>query len=38
MTGLSFLKRAAVFLLNFSIVGTALHLLRYGQTHVEEHE
>ena len=38
MTGLSFLKRAAVYLFNFSIVGTALHLLRYGQTHVEEHE
>ncbi len=38
MTGLSFLKRAAVFLFNFSIIGTALHLLRYGQQHVEEHE
>ena len=38
MTGLSFLKRAAVFLFNFSIVGTALHFLRYGQQHVEEHE
>ena len=38
MTGLSFLKSAAVFLFNFSIIGTALHFLRYGQEHVEEHE